>query len=177
MGTEITLSSDRVYEGRVIHLRVDTVRLADGGLTKREIVEHRGAVALVAVGQDDNVLLVKQYRKAAGKDLLEIPAGTLELGENPLDCAQRELQEETGHKAARIEPLTGFYPCPGYSTEFIHVYVATGLQPSVAEHDDDEDIEVVPVPFPEALKMVGSGEICDAKSIIGLLAYARRKGM
>ena len=177
MGTEVTLSSERIYEGRVIHLRVDTVRLPDGGLTRREIIEHRGAVALVAVDENDNVLLVRQFRKAAEQDLLEIPAGTLEPGENPLDCAQRELQEETGYRADWIDPLTGFYPCPGYSTEFIHVYVATGLHPSAAEHDDDEDIEVVRTPLNKALEMFGSGEICDAKSIVGLLAYARCKGI
>lgn len=176
MSTEVTISTEHIYEGRVIKVRVDTVRLGNGKVSKREIVDHRGAVALVAIDENDRVLLVRQYRKAADKELLEIPAGTLEAGEDPLACAHRELAEETGFSASRIERLTGFFPVPGYSTEFLHVYAATGLQPAAGSADEDEDIEVVPTPLARALDMVVSGEICDGKSIVGLLLYARLKG-
>lgn len=177
MRVEVALSSERVYQGRVINLRVDTVQLDDGKVSTREIVEHRGAVALVPIDEEGNVLLVKQYRRAADRELLEIPAGTLEIGEDPLDCARRELQEETGFSATTLESLTAFYPVPGYSTEFIRVYVAAGLQPALKGGDDDEEIEVVPTPFPRALEMIATGEICDGKTIIGLLTYLRRKGV
>jgi ADP-ribose pyrophosphatase len=173
MGTETTISTERLYDGRVLNLRLDVVRLEDGKTTRREIIEHRGAVALVAIDDDANVLLVRQFRKAAEKPMLEIPAGTLEVGEEPLACAQRELQEETGFSATIIDRLTSFYPSPGYCTEIIHVFAASGLQPANRGGDEDEDIEVVPVPFSRALEMIENGEICDGKSIIGLLTYAR----
>ncbi|MBI4318160.1 MAG: NUDIX hydrolase [Chloroflexi bacterium] len=175
MAEEITTSTTRIYSGRVINLRVDTVRLENGAITRREIVEHRGAVAMVPVDDRDNVILVRQFRKAVERGLVEIPAGTLEPGEDPLICAQRELQEETGFTADRLERITGFFPCPGYSTEFIHVFLATGLRPAELAGDEDEDIEVIEVPFEDALAMVDKGEICDAKTIVGLLSCAARR--
>ncbi len=177
MSAEISLSSERIYQGRVINLRVDTVRLEDGKVSKREIIEHRGAVALVPIDENGDILLVKQYRRAADRELLEIPAGTLEVGEDPLACAHRELEEETGFRASQMELLTAFFPVPGYSTEFIRLYLATGLQVATKGGDEDEDIEVVPTSLTQALDMIKSGEICDGKSIIGLLLYASRKGM
>lgn len=169
MTEEKTISSERVYEGRVLNLRVDTVQLDQGKTTRREIVEHRGAVALVPLDAHGNVLLVRQFRKAVEQDLLEIPAGTLESGEDALACAHRELEEETGYRAANVREIGGFYPCPGYSTEYIHVFLATGLTPGAEHGDEDEDIEVESVPFFRALEMIDRGEIRDAKSIIGLL--------
>jgi len=169
MTEEKTVSSDRVYEGRVLNLRVDTVQLDESKTTRREIVEHRGAVALVPMDADGSVLLVRQFRKAVERVMLEIPAGTLEIGEDPLQCAQRELEEETGYRAANIRQIGGFYPSPGYCTEYIHIFLATGLTPSPRRGDDDEDIEVEVVPFFKALEMIDRGEICDGKSIIGLL--------
>ena len=166
---EKTISSQRIYQGRVINLRVDTIEIDQGKTTKREIVEHRGAVAMVPMDGDGNVVLVKQYRKAAQRVMLEIPAGTLELGEDPLQCAQRELEEEIGFAAATMKRIGGFHPCPGYSTEFIHLFLASDLRPSKRDGDEDESIDVEIFPFSRALDMVERGEIRDGKTIIGLL--------
>ncbi len=172
---EITTSSRRIYEGRVVNLRVDTVRLENGHITEREIVEHRGSVAMVALDEDSNVLLVRQFRKPAERELLEIPAGTLEPGEEPLVCAQRELREETGYRAAQIEEMCTFYTSPGFCTEQIHLYLATGLELAYLPAEKDEAIEVIKTPLAKALEMIKSGEIADAKSIVGLLmAWAKR---
>lgn len=167
---EPTISSRQVYQGRVVSLRVDTVRLPDGRTTQREIVEHRGAVALVALDADGNVLLVRQYRKPAERYLLEIPAGTLDPGEAPEACARRELAEETGHEPGKLAPLAGFYSAPGFCAEYLHVYLATDLRPARGHPDVDEEIQLVRLPVAECLRLVRSGEICDAKSIVGLLA-------
>ncbi|MFQ6057420.1 MAG: NUDIX domain-containing protein [Anaerolineae bacterium] len=170
MGREITLSSRRVYEGRVVHLRVDTVRLEGGYVTQREIVEHPGAVAIVALDGEGNVLLVRQFRQAAGEVLWEIPAGTREAGEDAEACARRELQEETGYQASHMERLLSFYTSPGFCTEQIDLYLATGLSPVPHALEADEAIEVEAVPLTEALEMIRRGEIRDAKTIVGLLA-------
>ena len=123
-----------------------------------------------------NVLLVRQFRAAAGKILLEIPAGTLNPGEVPLSCALRELQEETGFRADKLDPLGGIYTAPGYTTEFIHLFYATGLSESRLDQDADEFIEVERVPFTQALAMIDSGDIADGKSVSGLLRVARLLG-
>lgn len=170
LSTEVTIDSHVDFRGRLLTVRTDRVRLPDGSETNREIVEHRGAVAIVALDSDGNVLLVRQFRKPAERALLEIPAGTLEAGEEPLECARRELIEETGHRAATMERICGFYTAPGYCTEFLHVFVAHDLTPASAEADADERIEVVRLPLPRCLRLVRSGEIRDAKSIVGLLA-------
>jgi ADP-ribose pyrophosphatase len=168
---EPTIASQRVYEGRIVSLRVDEVRLASGQTRKREIVEHGGAVAIVAVDDQERVLLVRQFRKPVERFLLEIPAGTLEAGEDPDACARRELTEETGHTAARIERLLGFYSAPGFCTEYLHVYLATGLSEGAASPEEDESIELVREPISRALELIESGQIEDAKSQVGLLAY------
>ena len=129
MHQERTISSERVYEGKIIGVRVDTVELPSGRETKREIVEHSGATAIVAVDSEGDVLLVRQYRKPVEKALLEIPAGGIEAGEDPLDCARRELAEETGFAAGRWDKLGIFYTTPGFCTEEMHVFLATGLEP------------------------------------------------
>ncbi|HLZ72455.1 MAG TPA: NUDIX hydrolase [Dehalococcoidia bacterium] len=170
---EQTLHSERIYDGKVVKLRVDRVRMDGGREVQREVVEHAGAVAIVPIDADGRVLLVRQYRTPAGRALLEAPAGGLDADEQPEAAAQRELQEETGYRAATIRRLAGFYTAPGYSTEFIHVYLAEGLSESKLAADDDEQIEVERHTLAEALAMIADGRICDAKSIIGLLAFAR----
>jgi ADP-ribose pyrophosphatase len=170
---EHVLESRRVYDGRVVSLRVDTIRRGDDAITEREIIEHNGAVAMVALDQEGNVYLVRQYRAAAGLSLLELPAGTLEPGEAPEACARRELQEEIGFAPGRLERLGGFYTAPGYTTEYIHVYLATDLRPSRLPTDADEDIAVERVPFGQALREALSARANDSKTIVGLVWAAR----
>jgi ADP-ribose pyrophosphatase len=174
MSQEPTLDSKRIYEGKIVNLRVDTVKLPSGKRTKREVVEHGGCTAIVALDSEKNVLLVRQYRKAVERSLLEIPAGGIEPSEDPLDCARRELEEETGFSAERWEHLSVFYTSPGFCTEFMHLYLATDLKASKRDADDDEHIEVVRVPLKKTLELIASGEVCDAKSIAGLLMALRK---
>ena len=171
---ERTLRSERIYEGKIINLRVDTVELPSGKKTKREIIEHAGCTAIVALDSENNVLLVRQYRKAAERMLLEIPAGGIEPGEKPLDGARRELEEETGFSAGKWKKLGFFYTSPGFTTEFMHIYLATDLKPTKINPDDDENIELVRVPLKKTLGLIASREICDAKSIAGLLMVLRK---
>jgi ADP-ribose pyrophosphatase len=170
---EVQTRTERVYDGRVVNLRVDEVRLPDGKPARREVVEHRGAVAIVALLPDDRVMLVRQWRHCAGEALTEIPAGTLNDGEEPLVCARRELMEETGHAPGSLEPLVTFYSAPGFTTEKLYLFLARDLTPASAEQDEDEDVEAVRVPWQEALAMCLDGRIRDAKSIAGLLAAER----
>jgi len=173
--SEELVSSQRVYEGRVVSLRVDTVRLPSDRITEREIVEHQGSVAIVALDEDDDVILVNQFRAAVGRALLEIPAGTLEAGEDAEACAFRELQEETGYVAGHLEELYTFYTSPGFSNERIWLYLGTNLKPGSQDMESDENIEVIKLPLDKALEMISSAEICDGKTILGLMAaYARR---
>ncbi|MBI2861684.1 MAG: NUDIX hydrolase [Chloroflexi bacterium] len=166
------LSSRIIYQGRVVGLRVDTIRSPKGRLLDREVVEHRGSAAIVPLDDEGNVLLVRQYRAAVEEYLVEVPAGTLEPGEAVEVCVQRELQEETGFIAGQIEHIVGFYPSPGFCTEYMDVYLATKLVPSRLPPDEDEAIEVLKVPLDKAWQMVQAGEIRDAKTLIGLL-YTR----
>jgi ADP-ribose pyrophosphatase len=161
-------TSTRIYDGHVLNLRVDQVLLDDGTQATREVVEHRGAVAIVPMLNNDHVLLVRQYRYPIEKELLEIPAGTLEIGEEPQTAAKRELEEETGYKTEQVTKITEIYMAPGYATEKIHVYLATNLEQSKPQLDEDERIEIKPVLFSAALQKVRSGEICDAKTVCGL---------
>jgi len=172
---EKVLSSRRVYDGHVINLRVDTVLLPDSKQTTREIVEHPGAVAIVPKLGDEDIVLVRQFRKAVGKYLLEVPAGTVEENETPRACAHRELLEETGYRAKKLTRLASFYLAPGYSTELLHVYLASSLIHVTRKPEADEFIETVIVPFDKALHWIQTGEICDAKSISALLLTSRRK--
>jgi ADP-ribose pyrophosphatase len=169
---ETILGSETIYSGKIVHLRVDTVRLPDGRESKREIVGHRGAVCIVPI-RDGSVLMVRQFRLAAGKALLEIPAGTLEEGEEPDACAARELEEETGYRAGNLRPMFQAYLAPGYSTERIHAYLATGLTPASAHTDADENVELVTLPIDEIEGRVLSGEFQDAKTIASLLVALR----
>jgi ADP-ribose pyrophosphatase len=166
---EKTVSSRQIYDGRAVKLRVDTVRKPNGKTTTREIVEHSDCVAVVVLDSKDKVILVSQYRKAVGKTLLEIPAGGIDPGEQPIASVRRELQEEIGYLPNKIDKLGGFYAAPGYCTEYLHLYLATHLVPSRREAEDTEDIEVVRVPLSRIPELIASGEISDAKSIAGLL--------
>jgi 8-oxo-dGTP pyrophosphatase MutT (NUDIX family) len=166
---ETVIGSETIYQGKIVCLRLDRVRLPDGRESKREIVEHHGAVCIVPVRDDRMVLMVRQFRLAAGKILLEIPAGTLEAGEAPLACAARELEEETGYRAAHLQPLFSAYLAPGYSTELIHAYLATGLTLGRSHTDEDENVELVPVSLDEIERKIQAGEFQDAKTISALL--------
>lgn len=171
---ETTLHTEQIYSGRIIKLSLLDVRLPDGNTARRELITHPGAVAIVALDEAGNVLLVRQFRTAANRILLEIPAGTLNPGEDPLVCAERELQEETGYFPGSLQPLGGIFAAPGYTTEFIHLFYATNLSDSRLAMDEDEFIEVERVPLAAALEMIETGEIADGKSVSGLLRVARR---
>jgi ADP-ribose pyrophosphatase len=171
---ERVIESQRVFEGRICTLRVDTVELAGGRRTTREIVEHDPVVVIVPVDGDGNVVLVRQYRLAAGEVLLEAPAGIVDPGEVLESAAQRELREETGLGARRFTPLGGFYASPGFLTEHMTVFLAEGLEDAPLAADDDEDIVVVRMPLAEAVRLVEGGAIKDAKSVAGILLAARR---
>lgn len=165
----------RVYDGRVVALRVDDVQLPSGRTALREIVEHRGAVAIVPVTPELDVLLVRQFRSAVGDELLEVPAGTIEPGESVQQCLERELAEEIGMRAAHYTHLMSFFPSPGFLTEEVHLYLATDFTPHRLEAEE-EDLAVVRLPLAEARTRVLRHQIRDAKSIIGLLLAAERLG-
>ena len=171
MRLERVLSSQEICHGRAVNLRVDHVEKPGGRRTTREIVEHSDCVAVVAIDDQDNVLLVRQFRHPVGKFLLEIPAGGIEPGEDPVDCARRELQEEIGYLPQKIDDLGGFYTIPGYGTEYLHCYLASNLVLSRLVAEDTDDIELVRVPRAQIPQLIASGEICDAKSIAALLTF------
>jgi ADP-ribose pyrophosphatase len=169
-------ATDReIYAGRILTLRLKYLPQPDGRRLLREIVEHAPGAAVVAVEDDGQVLLVRQPRPAVNTRLLELPAGLIDAGETPEQCARRELTEETGFAAGRLEPLVSFYTSPGFSTELIHIFLATDLFESHLALDDEEDIELVRLPLEAAIELVMRGELSDAKTVAGLLAYARRR--
>jgi ADP-ribose pyrophosphatase len=170
---EKVTGTKRVYDGRVINLRVDDVTLPNGKPGKREIVEHRGAIAVVPMLDKETVVMVRQYRAAAGAALLEIPAGTRDPNEDVTLCAHRELAEEINYKAGRMIKLFQAYVAPGYSMEVIHTFLAVDLTPVDGHTDEDEFIEIVTLPLAEAIQKITDGEIVDSKSISGLLYAAR----
>jgi ADP-ribose pyrophosphatase len=162
-----------IYEGRVVTLSAETIIFPGGKEAKREVVRHRGAAAIVPMISPKEVLMIRQFRHCVGKVLWEIPAGTLEPGEQPEECAKRELMEETGYRAGTLESMGGFFPTPGICTEFLHLFLATDLEPCETHRDDDEQIAVHILPVEEALRKIDSGEIIDAKTIVGLLKLGR----
>lgn len=169
------VSRKEIFHGRIIDLRVDTVRLPNGHLTTREVVDHPGGVAIVAIDENDNVLTVKQYRYAFQTVLEEIPAGKLERGEEPSSAARRELAEETGASCKVLTPLGEIYASPGGFCEVLHLYLAEGLTFGSQHPDEDEFINFARVPFNDLLRRCLSGEIRDGKTIAGVLkVYARR---
>jgi len=163
------MKSEIVYPGRAFTIRRDHLRLPDGRTTKFDIVEHHGSVVLIPIDEKGNLLFVRQYRHAAGKDMLELPAGTLDENEAPEACARREVREETGMAADQIQLIGGFYLAPGYSTEYMYVYLATSLRYDPLQADADEFLKVEIFPLAEALKMAEGGEIPDSKSLAALL--------
>jgi ADP-ribose pyrophosphatase len=165
---EKTMKSDKLYEGKLLNLRVDTVEIPDKKYSKREIVEHPGGVAVMPVTDDNSIILVKQYRKAVEKFLLEIPAGKLELNEEPRETAIRELKEETGYEAKKLEYLLEFYTSPGFTNEKIYLFLATGLVEGEPALDAGEFIETGKYKIEDLIRMVERGEITDSKTIIGI---------
>lgn len=165
---ENEVKSTTIYNGRVFNLRQDQVRLPNGHVTHLDIVEHPGAVVMVPVDDQGNLWLVRQYRHAAGKWLLEFPAGTLEAGEDIESCAHRELREEIGMAAGKVQKIGEFYIAPGYSTEFLHIYLASDLSPAPLPGDDDEFIQVEALTIDQAYALAGQGSIPDAKTLAAL---------
>lgn len=175
---EQPLSADYKYRGRIINLRVDTALLPNGSSAIREVVEHPGGVCVAALTEDGCLLFVRQFRYPYQKVLLELPAGKLDPGEDPLEAGKRELREETGAEAARYESLGELYPSPGYCGEIIHLYAATGLTFGQMSPDEDEFLEVEKIPLEEAARMVLDNEIADAKTQAAVLkVYCREKGL
>jgi ADP-ribose pyrophosphatase len=167
----------RVHDGRIVKLDVEEVRLPNGNVVTLEIIRHRGAAAVVPVDDDGRVVMIRQYRHATSGYLLEVPAGTLDHpGEAPEACALRELEEETGYRAATLDPLGWIWTTPGFTNEKIWLYRATGLTPVRSAHESDEVITVERVPLDEAVKKALSGEITDAKSVCALLRASSLAG-
>lgn len=165
------ISSKLIFKGRAIKLRFDTVIASDGRETTREIVEHTPVVAMVAIDDKNNVLLVQQYREAIGCVLTEIPAGSIDPGEEIETAVRREMQEETGYLPRQLVKLFGFYVAPGYCTEYLYVYLATDLIPSRLVAEDTDEINLVRVPVEEIPFLLRTGKINDAKSLVGLYAF------
>ncbi|MFL5489653.1 MAG: NUDIX hydrolase [Nitrososphaeraceae archaeon] len=171
------IESKRAYTGKVISLDVDAVRFPDGSVGELEMIRHPGASAVVPFlsdprGEDPQILMIRQYRYAAGGYLYEIPAGRLDQGESPRDCAVRELKEETGCTADRLDHLLSFYTTPGFTDEKIHLFLATGMVAGETKHEADEFLALHPMLLSRALEMVEAGEIQDAKTALGLLFAA-----
>lgn len=162
------VSSKPLFDGVVVRLFLDEVRQPDGKLVEREVVRHWGAVGIVALDSCDNIYMVKQYRHAPGEVLHEIPAGKLLPGEDPLDCAARELEEEVGAKAERWTFLCSFYTSPGFSDEILHLYLAEGLTEGESCPEEDEFLEVYKVGLDEAIRMIEEGQVRDSKTIAGI---------
>ena len=175
MKSEKTLSRRIVFDGRAVKIRVDTVQMPDGRQTTREIIEHGACIAVIAIDAQNNVLLVSQFREAVEKELLEIPAGGIDPGEDVETAVKREMQEETGYLPQKLVRLGGFYSAPGYSTEYLYLYLANDLLPSRLVAEDTEGIKIVMVPVSQIRKMLTSGKICDGKSIAGLYMYLEYK--
>ena len=173
---EPTIASRSAFAGRIVSVRVDTVRLRNGREGTREIVAHAPSICVVPVDAAGNALLVRQYRKPAEAFLLEVPAGGIEPGEEPETAVRRELQEEIGHTAGALTPLTAFWLAPGWCTEYMYAYLATDLTPSRLDSDEDEFIDVVPAALSEIPELIANGAIRDAKSVASLLLAMRLLG-
>lgn len=168
---EKTLASELLFEGAILALRRDTVRLENGNTATREVVHHNGGVAVLAIDDDENVLFVRQFRYPYDAVLLELPAGKLERGEDPAACGARELEEETGHKAGSLSFLAKVYPTPGYTDEVLHLYLAKDLTRVEQRLDEDEFLTVEKIPLQKAFGLCLSGEVKDAKTLVAILKY------
>lgn len=160
--------SKNIYTGKVVTLHIDTVKLPNGVTVDLEVVRHPGAAAVVPLKEDGRVVLIRQFRHAAGGFIYEIPAGKLHAGEDPAACAERELEEEIGYKAGRLELLSSIFTAPGFTDEVIHIYKATGMTEGRQNLDRDEVLEVLEVSLEEAIRMIDTGVIRDAKTMVGL---------
>lgn len=167
---EKTLTSKRIYEGKILNLRVDRVLLPNGKESGREVVEFSQAVAVVAITGEGQVLFVSQYRYPVGEVLLEIPAGKMDKNENPEECARRELKEETGYTASKMEKICEFYTTPGFTNELMHVFLAQGLTTGEQSPDEDEFVKLEELAMGDAIQAIFDGTIRDGKTIAGLLA-------
>lgn len=174
---EETIKSEKIYEGKIIKVKVDTVELPNRSYAKREIVIHGRGVAIVVINDENKLYLVKQFRKPLNKVIYEIPAGIVEPNESIQEAAIREAQEEIGQKPNKLELVTEAYASPGFTDEIISIFLATELEENKLELDDDEYVEVELVSIQDALDMIDSFEITDAKSIIGILYAARKLGI
>jgi ADP-ribose pyrophosphatase len=164
-----------IYRGRKVDLALQPVRLSDGTVKAREVVVHRGAVALLPMVDDGHVCLLRNERYSVGETLIEVPAGTIDEGETPDSTADRELTEETGYRAGRITRLAEWWVSPGVLTERMYIYLCEDLTPGPASHQPDEHLEPLVVPWDEALRMVDDGRIHDAKTMVALLLYDRKR--
>ena len=173
--TEKMTDTTTLFKGRIIEVRKEKVELENGKLTTRELVVHHGGVSIAAIDDQDRILLVKQYRYAHSEELIELPAGKIELGEDPRECGIRELEEECGCRAKHFEKLTELYPTPAYCSEVIHVYYATDLEETKQHLDEGEFLDVLRVDFNKAVEMVLNGEIRDAKTQIAILNLAVKR--
>ena len=172
---EEKISSERVFDGVLLHVLKDEVRLPNGHTAPREWIKHPGASSVIPLLPDNQIILVKQFRYPVGQVTLEVPAGKLDVeGEDPLECAKRELSEETGYTAKKFWKLTTIATTVCFSNEFIHLYAATDLTPGKQHPDDDEFINAIKMPLTAAVQMVESGKIIDAKSIISILLLAKQ---
>jgi ADP-ribose pyrophosphatase len=167
--TEKTLSTEHILKGRLFDIYRLRVRLPNGRQSCREVIKHPGAVAIIPILDDGRILLEKQYRKAVEKELYEIPAGTLEKGEQLRTCVKRELLEETGYAAQKIERLISFHPAPGYTSEMIHLFAARGLVLKKACPEEDETITLAPLPYDKIIRLIRQGKIADGKTILAML--------
>ncbi len=168
-----SVKSKELYKGKIISLRRDTLQFDAHPPHDWYIITHPGAVAAVPVNNDGKLILIQQWRRAIDQIIYELPAGTLDDGEKVLECMQRELREEIGYKADTLISLGGLYPSPGFCTEYIHLFIAQGLSPSTLPKDLHEAIDVIEVELDDALKLIDSGEIQDAKTVSGILRYKR----
>lgn len=163
------ISTRQIYKGSVINLRRDEILSPEGKAAGREVVEHPGGAAVLAVEETGEAYFVRQYRHPVAESLLEIPAGKLDGGEEPLECAVRELAEEVGVKANKIRRIAAYYSTPGFTSEKLYLYLATGLEQIKRQQQEDEDLEVILIPLKEAIDMAKHGEITDGKTLIALL--------
>jgi ADP-ribose pyrophosphatase len=173
---ETTLTSEKVYDGALLHVRKDIVKLPDGKKSVREYIRHPGAVALVAWLPEGKLLLIRQFRYPLKQVFIELPAGKIDPGESREETGMRELEEETGYRAGRLEYALSIHPCIGYSDEVIHIYEAFDLQQRERHPDEHEFMEVFSVDLEEALRMITAGEITDVKTLAGIYAVAHKKG-